>query len=206
MPAITPEILDLGRRLTPLQYRTVLNVVQHGMSNRQAYYEAGGKAKNDNAADAIVARMLGDAKVRKFMDALKAQAITEAVIDRSEVLEILSDIARSSVADLAVFRKVEVGRDQDGEPVHQTVWEFKDSDGIDRRAARIIGEVKADSDGLKLKLLSRLDAISQLRQMQGWDMPKKVELQGKNGAPLIPEAPPSGAEIAEAIKSIASKI
>jgi hypothetical protein len=63
---MTPEQQALADKLTNLQRLTVLGVVA-GKSQRQAYYDAGGRAKNDSSADSSVSEMLKNPCVVEFM-------------------------------------------------------------------------------------------------------------------------------------------
>lgn len=77
---MTPEQQALSDKLTNLQRGVVLGVVA-GKSQRQAYLDAGGKAKTDEAADASASEILSRLEVRAFYDAMvgevaKASAIT----------------------------------------------------------------------------------------------------------------------------------
>lgn len=91
--ALTPEQEALSNQLTNLQLRTVLGVVA-GLSQRQAYYEAGGKAKNDDIADASASELLSNPKVRAFLDCLNAQAAEKAIWTREDSVRRLSEIAQ----------------------------------------------------------------------------------------------------------------
>lgn len=182
-PALSPEAVELATKLTKLQRQTVINLVG-GESQRQAYYSAGGKAQNDNSADATVSRMLSDVKVDAFYQELTNTAANSAIMTREEALERLSTIARVTVKDVATFRKAVVGEDEEGEPVHQSVWEIKDSEDIDGDQAAAISEISAGRDGIKFKLHSQAAAIKQLSEMEGWNSARKYEHTGKDGKPI----------------------
>lgn len=96
--SLTPEQEALSSALTNLQRKTVLGVVA-GLSQRQAYYEAGGKSQNDDAADAVVSRMLSDVRVKAFHDSLIAQAATSAVMTREGHLERLRLLSEKAEAE-----------------------------------------------------------------------------------------------------------
>jgi phage terminase small subunit len=105
---MTPEQQALSDKLTKLQRGVVLGVVA-GKSQRQAYYDAGGKAKTDASADAVVSEMLSDPKVKAFYDSLMNQAVEKAGITAEYVLgTIQATIERCSQAE-AVF-------DREGNP------------------------------------------------------------------------------------------
>jgi phage terminase small subunit len=183
---LTPEQMELARGLTNLQRMSVLNQFL-GMPPVEAYKAAGGKAKNDQSAAASVSRMLKDVNVRAFNDSLLESITSKAIMTREEAMEILSHQARTSIKDVARFRKAQVGEDEDGNPVMQTVWESKDSDEITDEQAMAITEVSAGKDGLKLKLHDQKAAIKQLADMKGWNAAQRVEHTGKDGEAIKTE-------------------
>lgn len=177
------EQKKLADKLTKLQLRTVLNMVA-GLSQREAYYAAGGTAKSPESADVIVCKMLRETKVKAFHDSLIDSVARDAVITRQQALERLSQIAMTNVSDVAIFRTVEVGEDKDGNPVRQSVWELKDAEDIEGRSLSAIAELSSSGSGLKFKLHSPLAAIKQLADMEGWEAPKKLEIDEKR-PPLL---------------------
>lgn len=181
--ALSPELTEIASQLTHLQRMTVINMVKGGMTQRAAYFAAGGEAKDGDVADASAARMLADVKVRSFYDALLASAANSAVMTRQEALERLSNVARTDLADLVEFGSYEVGS-EDGQPVIQATWKIKDSVLQDKNKMALISELSAGRDGIKIKTHSPLQAIQQLSKMQGWDAATKHELTGKDGKPL----------------------
>lgn len=92
---MTPEQQALADKLTNLQRGVVLGVVA-GKSQRQAYYDAGGKAKNDEAADASVSRMLSDVTVRAFYDSMLNDAAEDAQITLKTLLEELEEARQAA--------------------------------------------------------------------------------------------------------------
>lgn len=161
-------------RLTQLQQRVAVNVLS-GMTQRQAYYEAGGTAENDKAADAIASRMLSDARVIAFMDAMKLEAVSNAVMSRQEALEKLSNLARTDLKDLVEFGSYELGEDADGNPIVQASWKIKDSALQDPAKMSAISELTTGKEGIKIKTHSPITAIQQLAKMQGWEAAQKVD-------------------------------
>jgi len=97
------RIKELGKHLTKFQRNVVLNVV-NGMSQRQAYLVAGGKAKNENSQDVCVSVLLSHAKVDNYYQALMEKAQLGSILTKAEALNILSEQARSESSDPAVVR------------------------------------------------------------------------------------------------------
>lgn len=180
---MTPDQKSLFDKLTQLQQRVATNVLA-GMSQRQAYLEAGGTSESDAGADAMASRMLSDAKVKAFMDAMKEQAVSKAVMTRQEALERLSSFARTDLKDLVEFGNYELGEDDNGKPIVQASWSIKDSALQDPEKMAAISELTAGKEGIKIKTHSPINAIQQLAKMQGWESASKHEVSGPNGQPI----------------------
>lgn len=180
---MTPAQKFLFDQLTALQQRVATNVLS-GMTQRAAYITAGGTAEDEATIDAIASRMLSDAKVSAFLDAMKEEAVSKAVMTRNEALELLSDLARTGVQDLVDFGSHELGVDNEGNAVIQSVWRLKPSALQDPRKMAAISELSAGRDGIKFKTHSRTQAVQQLAKMMGWEAAQKIEHTGKAGGPI----------------------
>jgi phage terminase small subunit len=182
---VTPEQKQLFDKLTELQQRTAINVLA-GMTQRAGYYAAGGTASNDESADATVSALLSNIKVKAFMDAMKEEAVSAAVMTRTEALEKLSALARTDLKDLVEFGEYELGSDpESGDPIIQSSWRIKPSALQDPVQMAAIAELTASKEGIKIKTHSPLAAIKQLSDMQGWNAAEKRELTGANGGPIL---------------------
>lgn len=181
---MTPEQKQLFDQLTQLQQRTAINVLA-GMSQRAGYYAAGGTSKSDEVADATASELLSNPKVKAFMDAMKAEAVSAAVMTRTEAMEKLSTLARTDLKDLVEFGEYELGDDGEGNPVIQSSWRIRDSALQDPAKMAAIAELTASKEGIKIKTHSPLAAIKQLADMQGWNAPAKKEITGANGGPIL---------------------
>ncbi|MDE9443999.1 terminase small subunit, partial [Xenorhabdus bovienii] len=148
-----------------------------------AYRKAGGKAEGDSA-HVQASRMISFDKVKAFLDAMNQEAVSDAVMSRQEALERLSTMGRVSLHDIAEFRNSQIGEDDEGQPVFQASWQFKDSALQNPAALSAISELTTGKDGIKLKLHDPKAAIKQLSELMGWDAPKKTELTGANGGPI----------------------
>lgn len=171
-------------KLTELQQRLCTNVIS-GMSQRQAYVAAGGKAVSESAIDSGASEILRNPQVIAFMDSMKDQAISKAVMTRQEALERLSNFARTDLKDLVEFGNYEIGVDDEtGKPIVQASWSIKDSALQDPEKMAAISELTASKEGIKIKTHSPITAIQQLAKMQGWESASKHEVSGPNGAPI----------------------
>lgn len=172
---MTPEQKALFDKLTELQQRTAINVLA-GMTQRAGYYAAGGSAKTDESADATASEILSNPMVVAFMDAMKLQAVSDAVMSRTEALERLSGFARTDLADLVEFGEYELGDDGEGNPVVQSSWRIKEGVLQDPKKRAAIAELTAGKEGIKIKTHSPLSAIKQLADMQGWNAAQKLDV------------------------------
>lgn len=86
--------------LAPLCQKTCLNSLS-GMSNIDAYEEAGGKGKTKAIREASASRMLSNVKSKAFLDSMKAVVINDAIMTRTEMLEQLTKLAKLSGEELA---------------------------------------------------------------------------------------------------------
>lgn len=97
---LTPEQQTLYDKLTTLQKRVCMNIL-HGMSQRQAYKESGGKAK-ETAADQVVHVMLKNVHVKAFMDEMYSYDLNQTILSREEAMEILSGFSRAPAVNKRV--------------------------------------------------------------------------------------------------------
>lgn len=203
--ALTPKQRKLAEDLTTYQRKLVLAVVS-GMKYAEAHFAAGGKAKDKQVAESSTGRTLKIAKVKAFYESLMEQVEQQVVMDRAEALQILSDLARVKITDIVDFGTLKVGEDEDGNPIEQAVWQFKDSKDLDPATARAISEVATGKDGLKLKIHSQTGAIDQLAKILGWNAPTKQEISGPEGAPLQVSVDLKAPEIVEALDKVLAKL
>lgn len=144
-----------------------------GSTKLDAYRKAGGKCKG-RAATQAASQMGKAARVEAFLSSMNDELIAEGIMGREEALQRLSAMARASITDIANFRNVQIGVDENDKPVFQTVWELKNADQMTPEMALIIHEVTASKDGLKLKIHDQKEALKQLATLQGWEAPKKT--------------------------------
>ena len=177
---LTPEQQKLAEKLTNLQRGVVIGVVA-GKSQRQAYRDAGGKAKTDEAADASVSQILSNVKVADFYNSLRAEAATEAVMTRTQALERLTLMATTEITDVAEFAAMDVKRvGKDGEETteEETIWRIKDSGELGPRARAAIKSVTMTKMGPKIELYDAQNAMAQLAKLQGWEAAQKIDHSG----------------------------
>lgn len=174
---MTDEQKEMFDQLTPLQQKVATNVIS-GMSNIDAYKEAGGKAETKESAEASVSQILSNLKVKVFIDSMKAAAVSSALMTREEMLERLSGLARTNMSDLITWH-VEHSTDDDGNQKEQSIWSIKESAMQDPIAMASISEVTAGKDGFKIKQHSPLQAMKMIADMQGYNKPTEMTVTHK---------------------------
>ncbi|CDG21053.1 putative phage terminase, small subunit [Xenorhabdus poinarii G6] len=177
---LTDEQKVLFDALTKLQQKFVLGILK-GLNQTDAYRNAGGKAKTEDTARSCASEILTNPNVKTFLDAMNQEAVSDAVMSRQEALERLSAMGRVSLHDIAEFRNSQIGEDDEGRPVYQAAWQFKDSALQNPAALSAISELTTGKDGIKLKLHDPKAAIKQLADLMGWDAAKKVDLSSTDG-------------------------
>ncbi|HCO6569861.1 TPA: terminase small subunit [Escherichia coli] len=179
---LTAEQQLLFDALTPLQQKFSLAIIK-GKNQTDAYKAAKGKAKGDTIR-AAASRMYANVNVQAFLLSVQGEVVDDAIMSREEALKRLTALGRTSLFDLAEFRNYVACEGEDGEPVMQATWSFKDSALVTPEAMAAIAELTAGPQGLKIKLHDPKSAIKQLADLQGWEAPKKTELTGPGGGPI----------------------
>ena len=183
---LTEEQKALFDALTRLQKKFVTCLL-NGDRQAEAYRNAGGKAKGDGV-HSKAAVMVRNGNVQAFLRSVQYEAINEAIMTRTEAMERLSKMGRTSLRDIADFRNCIIGEDEEGQPVYQASWSFRDSALQDPEAMAAVAELTTGKDGIKLKMHDPKAAIKQTCEMQGWEAPKKTEVSGPGGAPIKTES------------------
>lgn len=172
---MTEEQKALFDELTELQQRFCINMLSGKYSQREAYVEAGGRSKTDEAIDANASRMISDDKVKAYMDSMKESMVKAAIMSREEMLERLTTFARGNMSDLVEFGEYEVG-EEDGQPIVQATWRIKGSAKQSESQMATIAELTAGRDGIKIKQHSPLQAMKQIADMEGFNAPKELNI------------------------------
>tara|TARA_R110000744_G_scaffold105561_1_gene201720 strand:- start:152 stop:784 length:633 start_codon:yes stop_codon:yes gene_type:complete len=204
--SFTPEQIELASKLTPLQRKFIIELVKPKTSQRQAIKAAGSKAKTNEALDNVATQIFSRLEVKAFYDSLMESRMLDSIMKRDEALSILSNNARVKMTDVATFGFVEVGKDDDGQAIMQTVWIMKDSKDVDPDVMSCIKSVTMTNKGPKIELHDQQGAIKQLTDMQGWAAPKKTELTGAGGEALQLNSNVSAPEIASALAGLMDKL
>ncbi|CNB72558.1 terminase small subunit [Yersinia similis] len=179
---LTEEQKALFDALTQLQRRFVTALLE-GTNQTEAYRRAGGKAKGDGERSKA-SQLVTNSNVQAFLQSVQHETVNEAIMTYTEAMERLTLMGRTTIHDIATFGNYQIGEDEDGQPVFQASWKFKDSKNIKPEHLAAVAELSTGKDGLKLKLHDPKIAIKQLAEMCGWEAPKKAELTGPNGGPI----------------------
>lgn len=180
------EQKTLFDNLTELQQRVATGVLA-GMTQRAAYWSAGGKAKDDPGADMSASQIISNPKVKAFMDSMKLQAVSDAIMTREEAMKILTQLGRGNLTDIVKFKTSHVGQHAEtGDDIHQTTWMIdEDLQANDPEKLMIISELEVGKSGPKIKQHSKVAAIAQLAKMGGWESAQKFEVAGPGGGPIL---------------------
>ncbi|QLJ67760.1 terminase small subunit [Serratia marcescens] len=178
---LTEEQKALFDALTKLQQKFVMHLLK-GKNQTDAYKAAGGKAKTPEGARASASQILTNHNVQSFLKSVQYEAINEAIMTRTEALERLSKMGRTALTDIAEFKNCQIGEDEEGKPVYQASWAFRDSALQDPEAMAAVAELTTGKDGIKLKMHDPKAAIKQLGEMMGWEAPKKVDNISSDGS------------------------
>lgn len=203
---LTAEQLELASKLTPLQRKFVLELIKPGTSQRQSYVTAGGKANGANSQDQSASKMISNARVKEFHQSLINTIASDVIMTKQEAMERLSKSARATIHDICTFELKQVGEDEDGNPVMQTVWTMKHSEDIDPVIAASIKSVTFTKTGPKIEMYDSNGSIKILSDLQGWNAPRKQEITGKDGQSLAIKADVSAPEIAAALAGLMGKL
>ncbi|CNF35190.1 terminase small subunit [Yersinia similis] len=179
---LTEEQKALFDALTQLQRRFVTALLE-GANQTEAYRRAGGKAKGDGERSKA-SQLVTNSNVQAFLQSVQHETVNEAIMTYTEALERLTLMGRTTIHDIATFGNYQIGEDEEGQPVFQASWKFKDSKDIKPEHLAAVAELSTGKDGLKIKLHDPKAAIKQLAEMCGWEAPKKAELTGANGGPI----------------------
>ncbi|AJJ58495.1 terminase small subunit [Yersinia pseudotuberculosis] len=179
---LTEEQKALFDALTQLQRRFVTALLE-GANQTEAYRRAGGKAKGDGERSKAN-QLVTNSNVQAFLQSVQHETVNEAIMTYTEALERLTLMGRTTIHDIATFGNYQIGEDEEGQPVFQASWKFKDSKNIKPEHLAAVAELSTGKDGLKIKLHDPKAAIKQLAEMCGWEAPKKAELTGANGGPI----------------------
>lgn len=172
---MTEEQDALWRKMTSL-HKAVLMEHLNGHTHTQVWRRVRPESKlDDHAASNRVLTILKRPHIRKFIETLRMEKLSDAIMSREEALAKLSTLARGNMSDLVEFGEFQVGVDANDKPVMQSVWVFKDSALLDPKQLATIAELTASRDGFKIKQHSSTAAIAKLSEILGWNAPVKVK-------------------------------
>ena len=175
-PAMTPQQQALWSAMTHIQ-KTVAPYLLAGKQYAEAYR----LARPDQAARMKKSTLTNTAwqiannkNVVAWLEAMREQIISNAIMTREEALERLSIIARANLNDLIDFGEYRLG-EENGQPIIQSTWRIKPQAQMTPEAIATISEITSGKEGIKIKQHSALAALKQLSEMMGWDAPVKVQ-------------------------------
>jgi phage terminase small subunit len=160
-----------GGKLSQKQEMFCVKYAKHGNATK-AYKEA---YKAGNMRPATINReasaMLDNPKITARLAELNQMAVSDAVMTKQEALQLLSVKARIRITDVCDFKQEQVGNDEEGNPVFQTVWTMKNAEDIDPAVAACIKSVTVTKTGPKIELYDANASAKLLADMLGWNAP-----------------------------------
>lgn len=175
MIKLTAKQKKLADKLNTVNKKFVINLIDGTMSQLEAYVAAGGKGSNENSLSAAGSRILTYPDVKAFYDSLIESAASGAVLTKQKTLEILSHSATSNIADFCEFKKDDKGN------ITMTI---KDPSDLPKDLARCIKSISPVGNGFKIELYDSHNAMKQLADMIGWNVPRKTQISGIDDAPI----------------------
>lgn len=160
-----------GGKLSQKQEMFCVKYAKHGNATR-AYKEAY-NAENMKPATIYVkaCELLKNGKIEVRLKELNQMAVSDAVMTKQEALQLLSAKARIRITDVCDFKQEQVGNDEEGNPVFQTVWTMKNAEDIDPAVAACIKSVTVTKTGPKIELYDANASAKLLADMLGWNAP-----------------------------------
>ena len=160
-----------GGKLSQKQEVFCISYAKHGNATR-AYKEAY-NAENMKPATIYVkaCELLKNGKIEVRLKELNQMAVSDAVMTKQEALQLLSVKARIRITDVCDFKQEQVGNDEEGNPVFQTVWTMKNAEDIDPTVAACIKSVTVTKTGPKIELYDANASAKLLADMLGWNAP-----------------------------------
>lgn len=202
---LTDEQLDAYNAMTKLQ-RGVALASLSGEKPADAHRLAGGVCKNEanNARAKLGSEILNKPEVKRFLATMAvdpAPEIASAVLSRDEILQDLTDIARTDLRAVASFTERPLIDMENGMEVLSSAIHIKSMDEIPEHAWKAIKSVKQTKHGLELVLYDSVQARKQIAEMCGHNAPTKTELSGPNGGPIQTQDVPDE-ELEEKLKAL----
>lgn len=181
--SLTEEQLSLFGALTRLQKNVALKSLE-GLSDVQAYIQGGGKAKNENSIAASASVLLNNSKVKAFLDSFNAHVIAPSIMTRTEMLERLTSMARTSLSDIVEFHENVIVEDEEtGDQVRQSFWAIKKDVGPEK--LKSITKLTASPRGISIETHDEKAAMKQLADLEGYNAAVRVALGGDSLSPPI---------------------
>lgn len=139
----------------------------------QAYKLAGYRPKTDSSAAVEASRMLRNVKVFQRIEFLRQENYRAIGIDRVEILEILTEIARGKLQDFV--------NKSGGISIHGKKY----GRAVESIQTVQVGGAENPKTVKKIKLRSPVEAIDRICKIVGFDKPVKVEHEHKGTVLVI---------------------
>jgi hypothetical protein len=147
---MTAEQKELFNALTTLQGEIALNSLS-GMNDIDSYKASSGKAKTVTAMETSVGQILRNREVVLFMDSIKVNTVSSAIMTRIQMLENLTRLAELSATELKNGLEV--------------IAEFKGGYDVKMKAMDMISKIQGFESATKFEVKGRLE----IGAIDDWD-------------------------------------
>jgi hypothetical protein len=153
--------------LNPKQEKFLAGILA-GLTQRKAYIEAypNSKTWKDNAIDVKASQLFSNDKIKLRYHELLQSVTKKSILQREEVLEILSSVVRGNIADyLKEDGTLDVPKIRENKP--------------------LLSEITTSRGGLKAKFADPLVAIEKIAKLLGWNEPEKIQHEFKGPSNIV---------------------
>lgn len=174
---LTQEQIDLFNAIsTDLQKKAALKSLE-GLSDAEAYRQAGGKASTPGSMSASASEILNNPNVVAFKQSFSGYLIASSIMTRREMLERLTVMARTTITDVVDINNYVLAEGEDGKEIKQSSWSLKDADNLGDGASSI-SELTATKEGMKIKLHDQKVAMKQIADLEGYNAAVRLAIGG----------------------------
>ena len=184
------HIKKLAAELNPRQLAFCnLILLQHenGLATWECHREAGYSFKNENSSTATAAKMLINAKISAYIEAMKAHSAEKTGLTLEYLDKKLKSIIDVEVSDFIKTVPVEV-QTPDGPTVVHKVFLKESVDELPDNVLGAINAVKLTKEGIQYVLPDKKGSLELAYKRLGGIL-QKHEVSGPNGKPLVNVTP-----------------
>jgi len=172
---LTDEQREAIKALPKLAGRVVLEKVADATaSNVECYRRAGGRAKTDNTARSAVHEIMTHPDTVNALAMFDQPVIDNAIATREELLRDLTNVTRTTVADVMSWTTCEgtmIDSQTGEESMYPSIITVRNMDDVPEHVLKCIKSVKQTKTGIELTMEDKSTARKMLIDMQGFNAP-----------------------------------